>query len=553
MRQCSAIPGVLPILESATDLEQADKLWFVTGLASEVTTELGRQPQLSRVVTAISAYADVLTAVHDLGISHRDIKPENLFFYNDQWAVGDFGLASFEGKRAVTAGRGKLGPLFYMAPEMFNNPRGSDGRSADVYSLAKTLWKLASGQEFPLPGSYAPMHQAFRIGTYLPGQTGTSALDQLIAAATVFQPSDRPSMSQVAAELKAWLAPRPPKNMPIKIDIGQHFALLDDWRLSQEAEQDHLANRSQACAQVMTRVLETVAPFMDELKKSIEILSDSLTCSSHVSNGQSQLIVAIAGKAKAALTLTLEVEPTSHPLIRVGARIIFDWQSNAGLKLLLWGTEVSFLDSGSEENFKLDQLCKDVTSGLQDALGQSVSLIAGREKKAENAEVIQFNILKQSGQPAAGAKIHILDLEGVSLAVLNATDGTAGYTLKNPEGAIAFISHSDSSSAIIANLKPSNEVILSDHDGASSMVRETSWTGIQGMEGSFSLIHDRQRRMYMHVDGFSADGGETGAITLALGKGVRLKDKRGNQVILTPRAVIGRSYALDLQKELVVP
>lgn len=90
---------------------------------------------------------------------------------------------------------------------MFNNVKSSNGKSVDVYSLAKTLWKLSTGQQYPLPGSYTPVHLAFRIGSYLPGQLGSAALDQLIAAATAFNPSDRPSMAEFAAEMKAWLAP----------------------------------------------------------------------------------------------------------------------------------------------------------------------------------------------------------------------------------------------------------------------------------------------------------------------------------------------------------
>ncbi|AHC68644.1 hypothetical protein T227_22905 [Pseudomonas aeruginosa LESlike5] len=68
------------------------------------------------------------------------------------------------------------------------------------------------------------------------------------------------------------------------------------------------------------------------------------------------------------------------------------------------------------------------------------------------------------------------------------------------------------------------------------------------MIGQFSLIHDRSQRMYMYAQDFSVDGGATGAIYLALGKKVHIKDKNGITVTLTPRSVIGDCYILDFQK-----
>jgi len=144
-----------------------------------------------------------------------------------------------------------------------------------------------------------------------------------------------------------------------------------------------------------------------------------------------------------------------------------------------------------------------------------------------------------------------LSLEGITLAELKtAVDGCAEYTLAPVERVIAFISHAESHSVILIDLHQNNRVTLNERAGASSTVQETSWTGIQGMVGSFSLIHDQSRRTYMYVKGLSVEGGATGAIPLTLGKGVRLKDKLGNRVVLTPRAVIGPSYALDFQREL---
>lgn len=154
------------------------------------------------------------------------MKPENLFHFDGRWSVGDFGLAHFQGKAHVTQTGERIGPVHYIAPEMLNTASESDGRSADVFSLAKTLWVLASGQAYPLPGEYTETISAFRISSYVTvGRTG--ALDALLLACTRFDPRSRPTMDQFAAELTAWLAPTAPSRARISLDVGQFAADLE--------------------------------------------------------------------------------------------------------------------------------------------------------------------------------------------------------------------------------------------------------------------------------------------------------------------------------------
>ena len=81
-----------------------------------------------------------------------------------------------------------MGPIYYIAPEMLNSAATSSGMPADVFSLAKTLWVLATGQTFPLPGQYTSTQDVFRIGSYVL-EEGTSSLDALIAACTSVEPN----------------------------------------------------------------------------------------------------------------------------------------------------------------------------------------------------------------------------------------------------------------------------------------------------------------------------------------------------------------------------
>ena len=59
-----------------------------------------------------------------------------------------------------------LGAIFTIAPEMKRNPKGADGSKADVYSLAKTLWMILSGDEKGFDGQYSSIDQTHGLRFY---------------------------------------------------------------------------------------------------------------------------------------------------------------------------------------------------------------------------------------------------------------------------------------------------------------------------------------------------------------------------------------------------
>src|SRR5258705_7820667 len=92
------------------------------------------------------------------GVVHRDVKPENILVGPGAEAkLVDFGIARIAGERTLTATGAVLGTLAYMAPEQADGLR--PGPSADVYSLALTLYECLCG-EHPLiregPAATAP-------------------------------------------------------------------------------------------------------------------------------------------------------------------------------------------------------------------------------------------------------------------------------------------------------------------------------------------------------------------------------------------------------------
>jgi len=94
----------------------------------------------TRAARYVANVADGLAEVHARGIYHLDIKPDNILLDSDrdQAVLTDFGVAC----RAAET-RGARGTLGYIAPELFD---GKASAKADVYGLAVTLYRLATGR-----------------------------------------------------------------------------------------------------------------------------------------------------------------------------------------------------------------------------------------------------------------------------------------------------------------------------------------------------------------------------------------------------------------------
>lgn len=148
MQKLQGRSGVMPVLDGEMQRQsgKSSPCWFAMPLAVSLNKQLGSDSSLREVVQAVSSYASTLEMLHAESISHRDLKPDNLFWLNGEWVIGDFGLAAFPEQEAHdTPLQRRFGPLFYQAPEMLNHARESAGSPADVYALAKVLWRLGTG------------------------------------------------------------------------------------------------------------------------------------------------------------------------------------------------------------------------------------------------------------------------------------------------------------------------------------------------------------------------------------------------------------------------
>jgi serine/threonine protein kinase len=205
MRKLKDVSGVLPILDFHLPDVPSDTAvpWLVTPVAVPFPYER-KQCEFAEALQICVALAATLARLHEIGIAHRDIKPSNIFMLDDQWMLGDFGLATFPGKPKLTGRGEKLGPLHYIAPEMLNKADGADGPPADVYSLAKLLWKLAEGERYPFPGEHTATAPQLAHGRCR-NQPNIEILDRLLELATQHEYLKRPTMADVQRELVAWI------------------------------------------------------------------------------------------------------------------------------------------------------------------------------------------------------------------------------------------------------------------------------------------------------------------------------------------------------------
>lgn len=202
------LPGVLPLLDAHAPerLDEGEHAWLAMPVAKTVRLALGDEPSLEEVAETVAACAHTLAALAEENVFHRDLKPSNLFERDRQWLVGDFGLVTWPDKQELTEAGDKLGPAHFIAPEMVTNPEGAAAGPADVWSLAKTLWVLAAGQNYPPPGQLRVDQEAtsLRVWTRHPR---AARLEPILEMATALDPEQRPSMAELAGELDVWLTP----------------------------------------------------------------------------------------------------------------------------------------------------------------------------------------------------------------------------------------------------------------------------------------------------------------------------------------------------------
>lgn len=219
------VSGIVPVLDA--DPGESPQ-WFVMPEArklSEILSPGGRTAGLREVVEVIRQVAGTLAVLADRGVSHRDIKPANLLSLQGRPVVADFGIAAWPDRPELTSATHKMGPLYFLAPEMRFPKPGTPGYPADVWSLAKTLFVLAKGLDFPPEGTHYVQGNEYSLWA----QGGETAMDlaPVMEAATAYEPRDRLTMAAFRDELTAWLEMHPGPVAPAHPAIRKGFRAIE--------------------------------------------------------------------------------------------------------------------------------------------------------------------------------------------------------------------------------------------------------------------------------------------------------------------------------------
>jgi serine/threonine protein kinase len=265
LQEIGEYPGVLPVIEAYLPEKpsKTDRPWLAMEEARLIREALaGQLPEV--VVEAIASVAETLArlkAEHELG--HRDLKPGNLYELNGDWLVGDFGLIDVPDADELTRTNRPLGPVHYTAYEMLNDPANADPFPADVYSLAKTLWVLVTGQNYPVEGHQRADQPKYSIADLRPHRFSAS-LDRLVDRSTLLDPEARPSMEEFATELRACLAITEDES---GFDLGDVGAEIRRRLASELSGQDLLEYRVGAFTSAVQRFIDLTQSIDDGLRQ----------------------------------------------------------------------------------------------------------------------------------------------------------------------------------------------------------------------------------------------------------------------------------------------
>lgn len=380
-------PGILPLIDAYAppSLAAGARGWLAMPIAIPVGRALGVEPSLDRVLAAVAAFARTLSALADEGAFHRDIKPQNLFRLDAEWVLGDFGLVAYPDKEPRTEALRKLGSYYYIAPEMIYNAGASDPAPADVYSLGKTLWVLATGQP-PFEGPIHRDEETLTVGFHRPDARSLQ-LDRLLHRMTARVPDARPLMVEIVDELQALIgrSSEPTTEGPDIERAGRRAAAHVDMVRQRSAR---LETTRELVARARSVIQEGLSPVVGPLTEFLGQLSWNSTTLSGVplfaAPGGSEpvadagWVIYAPGDTTEGVIVYVSVLSYDHDHVRLGAAIAVgrystpeDLGTNRGPSIVWSDVVEEALGSASEE-----RAARSLAEGLTAAMPRAVETYA---------------------------------------------------------------------------------------------------------------------------------------------------------------------------------
>jgi serine/threonine protein kinase len=211
MSRC-AHPNVLRYVKAGKVTTTSKTVYIELADAGEIGHVVSRIPSApaARAAAARSVARQVLSGLHYYlvvhGRYHRDVKPQNcLALRCGLVKVSDFDVSRRVLPQAAAEQYTSIGTLPYMAPELVLRPFDPNPEKCDIWSVAATLWQLASGE------ADAPFVRFFRPGERGAPQAehvaqldwarvaGDPALEFLLRRCLVVDPSARMTLAEAAA------------------------------------------------------------------------------------------------------------------------------------------------------------------------------------------------------------------------------------------------------------------------------------------------------------------------------------------------------------------
>ena len=201
-KYCMQIKGIIPIVD-----RPKEGYWYVMPIATESTKHIcDNDLSIREIIKGMVDLSETLINLHARNISHRDIKPANIYYYKDRFCFSDFGLVyNPEDEDHFTRSDKGLGAIFTIAPEMKRDPKNADGKKADVFSMAKTMWMFLTGDEKGFDGVYDyrdKTHSLRFIEKYK--NIHIVELEDLLKRSTDNDPNNRPTMTEFRKSLLEW-------------------------------------------------------------------------------------------------------------------------------------------------------------------------------------------------------------------------------------------------------------------------------------------------------------------------------------------------------------